>query len=99
MAFMSADNDSWGRFQNFYKYFPSLGLAVDSSRMNFTPEFLAEIDRRMSPAFTAMKALEEGAIANPDEKRMVGHYWLRNADLAPTKEIRDEVTRTLASIE
>ena len=24
-----------------------------------------------------MAALEAGAIANPDEKRMVGHYWLR----------------------
>ena len=29
-----------------------------------------------------MAALEKGAIANPDENRMVGHYWLRAPDLA-----------------
>ena len=30
-----------------------------------------------------MEALEAGAIANADEKRMVGHYWLRAPELAP----------------
>ena len=34
-----------------------------------------------------MDALEKGAIANPDENRMVGHYWLRDPELAPTPEI------------
>jgi glucose-6-phosphate isomerase len=52
----------------------------------------------MQQAFAAMDALEKGAIANPDEKRMVGHYWLRNPDLAPTPEIRDEIKRTIADI-
>ena len=42
--------------------------------------------------------LENGAIANPDEKRMVGHYWLRNPALAPRKEIRAEIQETVASI-
>src|SRR5690606_36956466 len=32
-----------------------------------------------------------GAVANPDEERMVGHYWLRNAALAPTGEIRKQI--------
>ena len=40
----------------------------------------------MQQAFEAMDALERGAIANPDEKRMVGHYWLRAPELAPTPE-------------
>ena len=35
-----------------------------------------------------MAELEQGAIANPDENRMVGHYWLRNPSLAPTPAIR-----------
>ena len=34
-------------------------------------------------AFEAMEQLENGAIANPDEGRMVGHYWLRAPELAP----------------
>jgi glucose-6-phosphate isomerase len=35
-----------------------------------------------------MAKLEKGAIANPDEKRMVGHYWLRAPQLAPTPKSR-----------
>ena len=38
----------------------------------------------MQDALEQMKALEGGAISNPDENRMVGHYWLRNAELAPS---------------
>ena len=39
------------------------------------------MEPRMQKAFADMAALEAGAIANPDEKRMVGHYWLRNPAL------------------
>src|SRR5206468_12082072 len=49
-------------------------------------------------AFAAMRALEAGAIANPTEKRMVGHYWLRNPALAPTPEIRTEIEETVKRI-
>ena len=52
----------------------------------------------MQKAFTAMDALEKGAIANPDEKRMVGHYWLRNPALAPTPEIRAEISKTVQNV-
>ena len=45
-----------------------------------------------------MAALEAGAIANPDEKRMVGHYWLRNPALAPTREIRNEIEDAIRQI-
>jgi glucose-6-phosphate isomerase len=45
-----------------------------------------------------MHALEKGAIANKDENRMVGHYWLRTPDLAATPEIASEIRETVASI-
>jgi hypothetical protein len=45
-----------------------------------------------------MAALEGGAIANPDENRMVGHYWLRDPDLAPA-ELKSEIVTTLNDIE
>src|SRR4029077_4447656 len=45
-----------------------------------------------------MRELEAGAVANPTEKRMVGHYWLRNPALAPTAEIRKEIERTINRI-
>ena len=47
----------------------------------------------------AMGALESGAIANPDEGRQVGHYWLRNPDLAPTAAIRDQIRTTTQRID
>ena len=48
----------------------------------------------MDKAFAAMNELEGGAIANPDEKRMVGHYWLRDSSLAPDEGIREEIETT-----
>jgi glucose-6-phosphate isomerase len=52
----------------------------------------------MQPAFAAMAALEGGAIANPDENRAVGHYWLRNAALAPSVALQTEIADCLAEI-
>ena len=52
----------------------------------------------MGKAFKEMTKLESGAIANPDEKRMVGHYWLRNVKLAPTKQIQGEIRRMISSV-
>jgi glucose-6-phosphate isomerase len=53
---------------------------------------------RIEQAFAAMQELETGAVANPTEKRMVGHYWLRNPALAPTPEIKAEIEDTIQSI-
>lgn len=88
----------WQRFQKYYIEFPSLGLAVDLSRMNVDDAFFAKMEPRMQKAIASMAELEAGAIANPDENRMVGHYWLRNSALAPTSEIRSEIDETTARI-
>ncbi|MBI5800899.1 MAG: glucose-6-phosphate isomerase [Verrucomicrobia bacterium] len=89
----------WQRFQTHYTEFPTLGLALDLSRMNFGDDFLPAMQPRMAKAFSAMAELERGAIANPDEKRMVGHYWLRNPALAPAPELAREIEGTLAAVE
>jgi glucose-6-phosphate isomerase len=52
----------------------------------------------MQEAYLEMKALESGAVANVDEQRMVGHYWLRNPQLAPSPEIAEEIALTLRRI-
>ncbi len=88
----------WHRFQKHFSEFPSLGLAIDLSRVNFPDDFFAQMEPRMQKSFAAMAELEKGAIANPDEKRMVGHYWLRNAALAPQPELRTAIEETLAAI-
>ena len=88
----------WNRFQKYNTEFPALGLSLDLSRMNVDDAFFAAMEPRMQKAFADMAALEAGAIANPDENRMVGHYWLRNPSLAPTPEIRKEIEETVSRI-
>ena len=59
--------------------YPELGISLDFSKLPLDDAFLSSMQGRIDKAFADMKALESGAIANPDEKRMVGHYWLRNS--------------------
>ena len=92
------DAQMWERFQKFYTDFPPLGLALDLSRTELTDEYVEKIQPQLEASFRAMAELEGGAIANPDEKRMVGHYWLRNAALAPTPEIQREITNTIVIV-
>ena len=44
---------------------------------------IADDGKGIDPVKMRKAALEKGAIANADEKRMVGHYWLRAPELAP----------------
>ena len=94
----SKPQDSWQHFKAFYRHFPAIELALDLSRMNLDQKFFAKMEPRMQKAFAAMAALEQGAIANPDEGRMVGHYWLRNPSKAPTAKIRQEIKSTIKRI-
>jgi glucose-6-phosphate isomerase len=86
------------RFRNHLFHDERLGLSVDVSRIHFGDNFFSEMEPRIQKAFAAMDELEKGAIANPDEKRMVGHYWLRDAARAPNAELRQAIEQTLARI-
>lgn len=88
----------WNRFQNSFLRYNDLGFSIDISRMRYSDDFFATMAPKVDKAFADMKALEAGAIANPDENRMVGHYWLRNAALAPSAEIRKEIEETVADV-
>src|SRR6266480_2577770 len=88
----------WQRFQRYFLYYRDLGFSFDISRMKFPDDFFEKMRPKIDKAFAAMRALEAGAIANPTEKRMVGHYWLRNPALAPTPEIRTEIEETIKHI-
>jgi glucose-6-phosphate isomerase len=94
----SSEKISWEHFQKWYFDYPELGFALDLSRIKFPAGYFESTEPRMQKAFAAMDALEKGAIANPDENRMVGHYWLRNADLAPTPDIRADINKTIQDI-
>lgn len=86
----------WSRYQKHLVRYADLGLTLDISRMNFADDFFAKMEPMVQRAFDDMVKLEAGAIANPDEQRMVGHYWLRNAKLAPTGEICAAIDKDIA---
>ena len=91
-------NELWKRYQTYLCRVDSAGLSLDISRMRFDDGFLGSMTAAMKTAYEAMDALEKGAIANPDEDRMVGHYWLRAPQLAPTPELTREIAETLAAV-
>ena len=88
----------WNRYNQHLCVCDAIDLTLDISRVQFPDDFFATMAQPMADAFAAMDALESGAIANPDENRMVGHYWLRAADRAPQPELRDAITSTVAQI-
>ncbi len=89
----------WQRYQNLLYYDEGLGFYLDVSRMRFDDDFVAALQPKFDRAFAAMADLERGGIANPDENRMVGHYWLRNPELAPNPEIKQSIIQTVDKIE
>jgi glucose-6-phosphate isomerase len=73
------------------------GLSIDLSAMDDAHEAVGL--PRLEAALAAMRALEAGAIANPDEGRQVGHYWLRAPRLAPSAEQGQAVEGAIAASE
>jgi glucose-6-phosphate isomerase len=88
----------WERYKALLFDDPGLGLRLDLSRMGLDEGALAAREPSLRRALSAMEALEKGAIANPDEKRMVGHYWLRAPEKAPTPEIAAAIRDTQARV-
>src|SRR4029453_6711941 len=84
----------WQRYQTLLFDEASLGVRLDLSRMGFGEEALFERKPLIDRAFAAMAALEQGTLATPDEKRMVGHYWLRAPEKAPRPEIAAAIRET-----
>src|SRR5947199_4015315 len=93
-----ASSSLWQRFQRYLLCYRDLDFSLDISRMKFSEDFFEKMQPKIEKAFTAMRELEAGAIANPTENRMVGHYWLRNPLLAPTPELRAEIQDTIKRI-
>lgn len=85
-------------WQRHFLYSAELDLSVDLSRMDLSDSFLESMKDRSQAALQALEELERGAIANPDENRMVGHYWLRDPQRAPQAELRQAIQETLAQI-
>ena len=67
--------------------------------MKFNQSDLNRLESKFLHAFKAMNSIEAGSYANTDEKRQVGHYWLRNSKLAPTSDISNGIDDQITKIE
>jgi glucose-6-phosphate isomerase len=88
----------WERYKKYLCVAEPVGVSLDISRMHFADDFFAKQAKPIAAALDAMAALESGAIANPDEKRMVGHYWLRAPELAPTPALTQAIEQALSQV-
>jgi glucose-6-phosphate isomerase len=89
----------WQRYREWSFYHSGLGFDVDISRIRFDQNLLSFLQPKFVSAFSDMQALESGAIANPDEHRQVGHYWLRSPDRAPRPEVTQQIKEAIQQIE
>lgn len=89
---------NWTLFKRYHLVLEPLGFSMDISRIPFLDTFWEAMQPRIQAAFKAMEQLEKGGIANPDEGRMVGHYWLRAPQLAPDASIRQAIEQSIAQI-
>ncbi|NQV29314.1 MAG: glucose-6-phosphate isomerase [Candidatus Marinimicrobia bacterium] len=94
---MSGSTD-WNKFHHNLYINSELDLYLDLSDTGVSRTDFQSHDRKIQAALSEMDALEKGAIANPDEDRQVGHYWLRNPELSPTPEIRRLIEDTVRDI-
>ncbi len=87
-----------GQFmENFYN-FSSIDMQLDISKMDIPSSYFKSIGAKLEAAYEGIKKIESGEIMNVDEKRMVGHYWLRNHEIAPTADIKNEIFGTVEKI-
>ena len=89
----------WQRFCDLLWYHDDLGLWLDVSRMHLNSSALEALTPRLEQAFKAMEELEGGAIANADEQRQVGHYWLRQPQLAPDQQVGASISAEIDAID
>ena len=84
--------------QSFYLSHEKAQFWADFSFVDFSEDYLSSMANPIANALEQMKELEDGAISNPDENRMVGHYWLRNPLLAPNDELTTVIRETLVKV-
>lgn len=77
---------------------PGSGFSLDVSRISLPEEFLTEQQPQADRALREMREIESGALANHNERRMVGHYWLRSPERAPSAMIREDIEQTIRAI-
>ncbi len=89
---------NWTSYTKSAIRYSDLEFSLDTSLMDISSSFREQLAPQVAKAYDDMVALENGEIANPDEGRMVGHYWLRDASLAPNDELKRQVDEPIAQL-
>ena len=90
--------NNWKKFSNYLWFNEELNIWIDISKINFNDEDFEAINQKFVNVFNALDELENGAIANIDENRQVGHYWLRNSSIAPNNILKNKIDNEISSI-
>jgi len=90
--------NNWEKFSNYLWFSAELNIWIDISKINFIEEDFEAISQKFVNVFKSLDELENGAIANIDENRQVGHYWLRNSSIAPNHILKNKIDNEITSI-
>ncbi len=84
----ATNSDNWSKFCELLYFHEELGFWLDVSKMDIKTNDLTSFDIQYQKALLSLENLEKGCVANKDEGRQVGHYWLRNPEIAPSDNIK-----------
>lgn len=98
---MSQQND-WQKFTDNLLRYSEPDLWLDLSLMDLPKDLIEAKEKCINKSLDEIRKIEEGAKVNTDEDkdsggRQVGHYWLRNPELAPN-EIGISIQRKIAEV-
>ena len=98
---MSQQND-WQKFTTNLLRYSEPDLWLDLSLMDLPNDLIETKEKCINKSLDEIRKIEEGAQVNTDEDkdsggRQVGHYWLRNPELAPD-EIGISIQRKIAEV-
>jgi len=95
----SAVDDRFARYQALRCVLEDPFVELDLGCARLAEADIVAREAGLQRALVAMQQLEAGGIANPDEGRMVGHFWLRAPGLAPRPEIEQAIVDALRLVE
>ena len=92
-------SERFARYLRFRSVLDDPFVELDLSHSGLQPGDVDRLRAGLDRALGAMRELERGAVANVDEQRQVGHFWLRAPGLAPAPAIEEAISSSVAGIE
>ncbi|UWG97087.1 glucose-6-phosphate isomerase [Dehalobacter sp. DCM] len=88
-------DNQWQRFRKYFFCNSLTNLQLDISRVHFPDRYFDDMETIIQGVYTQIQDLENGSIANPDENRRVGHYWLSTPEICPDQEIASKISEMI----